>query len=234
MKPLERVSRTEKIVNSLKEYIVSGEFKIGDKFLTEMEICKQLNVGRSTVREALRVLQTMGYIELRPGRGAFVLKTREDEIGNIVNWFTEHGVEIMDFMEVRMSIEILAVKLAAERRTEEHLKEIEELYSEFEWEIKGKKDAVKLALLDEVFHNSIARASNNKLLISISEKIARAFGDYRRMAFSVTENAIHALEPHKEIMEGIKERDVKKAENAMIRHLEISLEDIKKVMEMNS
>ena len=64
MKPMERVSATDYAVNSLIDYIASGKVRAGDKLLSEKEICNLLSVSRSTVREALRVLQAMGYVSI--------------------------------------------------------------------------------------------------------------------------------------------------------------------------
>jgi len=66
---IEKISITDQVVKRIEELIRSGEFAVGDKLPTEMELREQLGVGRSTIREAFRVLQAIGLIELRPGRG---------------------------------------------------------------------------------------------------------------------------------------------------------------------
>ncbi len=230
MKPLEKMSRTEKVLVSLKEYITSGQFSVGDKFSTENEIGGMLNVGRSTVREAYRILQALGYLEVKPGRGAFVAKINEEDKETVVEWFTEHGVEIMDFIDVRMAIEPLAVKLLIERADGKDIDKLEMIHEEFKHTINSG-DSIKLSFLDQSFHNTIVEATNNKLLISINQKISDAFIEYRNKAFSVRENVIHALKPHEDILNSIKSRDAQTAQKSMIKHLEISLEDIRGVID---
>lgn len=232
MKPLESISRTEKVLESLKEYITSGEISVGDKFSTEQEICRKLKVGRSTVREAYRILQTMGYIELKAGRGAFVSKINNDETGSAANWFSKHGLQIMDFMEVRMVLEPLAVKLAIERATEEEIENLVEIQYQFESALSSK-DSVKLSVLDETYHNTIFEATHNKLLIELNKKISSAFSVYRSKAFSMHENMANALEPHRKILGAIKQRNVRTAQSEMLKHLEISMKDIKHVLDKN-
>jgi len=229
MEPLERISRTEKVLESLKERITSGSFEVGDKFDTEADICKSLNVGRSTVREALRILQTMGYIEIKPGRGAFVARTKEADMFSVFKWFVKYGNELKDLMDVRMGIEPLAVKLAIERASDKQIENIEKIHQEFLSEM-NTMDPVRLSILDEAFHKAIFLATNNKLLISLNDKLCEILSDYRNKAFSVKENVTNAVQPHKDILDGIKSKNKEEAQKAMVKHIEVSLEDIKVVI----
>ncbi|WHH58034.1 FadR/GntR family transcriptional regulator [Petroclostridium sp. X23] len=233
MKAIEKISITDLVVHNIKDLILSGKYKVGDKLPTEKQICTELNVGRSTVREAFRVLQAIGLIQMIKGRGAFVAKTKEDDPDNIVNWFVQHKVKLTDFIEVRMAIEPLAIKLCIERASQDEIKEIEEVYNAFE-EAFQNYDSVKLALNDEAFHNTIIEMTHNQLLIMINKNIVEAFREYRNRSFSVSEIARNALVPHKSIVDAIKARDVDKGVNEMIHHLNISLQDISKVVEKKS
>lgn len=210
MKPLDKTTRTEMVVEKLKECITSGTFSVGDKFYTENEISNMLNVGRSTVREANRILQAIGYLEMKPGRGVFVAKTREENPDNsIVEWFKTHGLKVIDFMDVRMAIEPLAVKLAIERASDEDIKKLEAIHEQLKLAI-DKGDSKELALIDCSFHNIIVESTYNELLINVNRKISDAFTKYREMAFSVRENIINALIPHENILNAIKSKNEKK------------------------
>jgi GntR family transcriptional repressor for pyruvate dehydrogenase complex len=87
-----------------------------------------LSVGRSTVREALRIMEAMGFIEIRPGRGAFVLRNAEDDLSPLAAWFAEHATEVRDYVEVRMAIEPLAMRLMVDRATPEEIAGIEAVH----------------------------------------------------------------------------------------------------------
>ena len=77
-----------------------------------MKLCDQMGVSRTCVREAIRVLQAVGYVEIRPGKGAFVADYQKST-DNSSLWYDVEGVKIfMIFMEVRMAIETLSVRLA--------------------------------------------------------------------------------------------------------------------------
>jgi len=79
MAAIKRTTVTEQASEEIRKYLLSGELKTGDKLATETELSVMLGVGRSTVREAIRILQAMGYVELRPGKGAFAAVTTEED-----------------------------------------------------------------------------------------------------------------------------------------------------------
>ncbi len=230
MEPIQKVSITDLVVSNLKELITSGEIPVDAKLPTEKEISEQLKVGRSTVREAFRVLQAMGFVSMKPGRGAFVAKTKEDDQDSIAHWFVEHELQLNDFMEVRMAIETLAVKLAVDRITEKEIKMLELLHTDFSKAMQ-ENDYEKMALIDEAFHGTIAEATHNLLLITINKKVSGAFKAYRMKSFSVKGNAINALIPHRDIIQALKEKNVKRAVEAMTEHINISLGDVARVVE---
>lgn len=228
MDSIQRVSITDKVIQNLKELITSGKLAVGDKMPTEQSICSMLNVSRSTVREALRVLQAMGFIEIKPGKGAFVARTSENVDSDIIQWFAKNEIRYMDFIEVRMAIEPLTVKLAIQRATDKEILELEKIHSEFEKAIE-EKDVLKLLMIDEAFHSHIAACTKNKLLIDISNKILRAFTEYRSRSFAYAEIYANALEPHRKILQAVKERNIVNATSAMIEHINITLEDMTRV-----
>lgn len=125
MNTLKRTTMTERAAEEIKKYLISGQVKPGDKLLTETEFADQLGVGRSTVREAIRTLQAMGYVELRPGRGAFaVITSPDDEFSmreNAIRYFKGNQGSLNDFLEVWNLIEPYAASLAATRANHEAL-----------------------------------------------------------------------------------------------------------------
>ncbi|MDC7248093.1 MAG: GntR family transcriptional regulator, partial [Sphaerochaetaceae bacterium] len=124
IRKIERVYITDQVVKELLSLIMSGDFKLEEKLPTESELCNHLGVGRSTVREALRVLSATGMIELRPGKGAYVVSNKKNSIISIQNWFTEKHAELDELIEVRMAIEPLALKLAIRRASNEEIQQI--------------------------------------------------------------------------------------------------------------
>lgn len=229
MIPIEKISITDTVVDNLKELIKSGQIPIDEKLPTQKEICEQLNVGRSTVREAFRVLQAMGLVKMKPGKGAFVAKITDDDQDSIADWFDENKLQNSDFMEVREALESLAIKLAIKKGRKKDIQEIETIQNDFIAAFEAG-DPSKLALYDEAFHNSIIKATHNQLLIAIHQKVSDAFKVYRLKSFAVTKFAGNAIAPHNEILSALKEKNIEKGVKATANHIKRSLEDVSKVM----
>jgi len=225
MKPIERRSIIDSVVDQLKDFVLSGEVTIGDKFLTEKEISEKLSVGRSTVREALRIMEAMGFIEIRPGRGAFVVRNSEDDLSPLGAWFAKHATEVRDYVEVRMAIEPLAMRLMIDRATPEEIAAIETVHADFLVAAK-EQDAIKLARTDERFHELIVKATHNILLVQIIEVISVVYLEYRLKAFAYRENIEHAEKYHTAILKSIKNKNQAAGERSMREHLQCSLDDI--------
>ncbi len=228
MRSINRISITDEVVQQIRSEILSGKYKIGDRLPTENDLAKELAVGRSTVREALRMLKALGFIKSHQGKGAFVEKVTEDSDERLRDWFASNKIRLADFMEVRMALEPLAVRLAVERASDEEIANIEKILEVFEGAVRSG-NALDLALTDEAFHTGIVEASKNNLLIMLNHTITEYFRDYRVRSFAVKENAANALIPHRNIMAALNARDIAAGTRAMMEHLELSLEDIDKV-----
>jgi GntR family transcriptional repressor for pyruvate dehydrogenase complex len=229
MEAIERVPIVEQVVNIIREYILSGYAEVGQKLPTEKEYCESLNVGRGTLREALRILQANGYVEIRPGRGAFVARTKESDTNDIVEWFVKNEVELKDCIEVRSAIEPLAIKLAIARCNDADIATLEKAHAKFCKAIEDN-DILDIAKYDERFHNQIVEMSKNKLLISINKKVSEYVQTFRSKTFQVHQNVQNAIEPHSNIMRSLQERDSEAGELYMRKHIQRILEDLTKMI----
>ena len=232
METIRRVPIIQQVVNSLKEYIFSDEVNKGDKLPTEKQLCDNLGVGRGTIREALRILEATGFVEFKPGRGAFVTRTKEIDVEDIIEWFSEHEIEVKDFNEVRLAIEPLAVKLAIQRCTDEDIADLKSIHKRFINAIKNN-DVSKIIICDEEFHNAIVEYSRNKLLISINKKINSFLKEFRSKTFYIPENAQNAINPHQEVLNAFISRNVEDGEKSIIQHLKFVEKDLLKSKNIN-
>ena len=231
MQAVKRVPVVQQVVDSLKEFITSGEIQIGDKLPPEMELCAKLNVGRGTVREAIRVLQATGFVELRPGRGAFVARTEDEpETPDLSGWFCANEMELMDFMQVRMAIEPLAIRLAIEKCTPQEIDVLEKNYRHTLSAVE-KNDAVQLSLYDEQFHTYIFECSRNQLLIAINKLLVETLKKFRSKTFLIPHNARNVAQPHGRILQAFRDRDAAQGEKHMLEHMERIIEDLEKSKE---
>jgi len=222
MKEIKRISLTDSAVENIKEELKNGNYSSGDKLPTEAMLCDRLGVSRTTVREAIRVLQTQGYVEIRPGKGAFVAST--DPSAN-KSWYDVEGAAFRDYMEVRMAIETLAVRLAVERATDESISSLEDIHRNFVIAVREKSFS-DMVTLDEQFHTRIVNLSDNQLLKNINRELITAFHIYRSESFMYSDVYKNAVIPHEKILACFQERNSAKAVKEMRKHLDITLTDM--------
>ena len=134
---------------------------------------------------------------------------------------------MIEFMEVRMAIEPMAVRLAIPRATDSDIEALEKTHFLFQQALNDK-NTVKLLSYDELFHNQVMEFTDNQLMIRISQNITECFRSYRSKAFAVDKIMGNAVTPHAKIIDAFHKRDTQLGYNLMIEHLEISLEDILK------
>jgi GntR family transcriptional repressor for pyruvate dehydrogenase complex len=229
MVPVQKMPITEQVISRLKASIACGDYQEGKKLPSEQSLCLELKVGRSTLREAFRVLQTMGYIELKPGRGAFVQSTTGNEIVNARDWFRENAPQLKDFIEVREAIESLAIRIAIERGTEEEYSRIEEINEGFLLSV-GMNDIPGMARLDEAFHEAIVNMTHNYLLMNINNLVSKEFRKYRSISFGVHANAESASDSHQKIVAALKARDERLAIESVVYHLNRVISDMESII----
>ncbi len=219
MKEITRVSVTTQIVNSIKESIEEGQFPVGEKLPSEMKLCELMNVSRSSVREAMRELQAQGFLELKPGKGAFVRsKEPYSNYDTIREWFIASAPNLEDYTEVRMAIEPFAASLACKRATDEEREQLKDIHAEFAAG-NEKHDAAFLASIDEQFHTQILAMSHNSLISTISDLLMKALKKYRLLSISAQNNSNNTVEEHERILSAILDKDTSKAMQAMQFHL---------------
>ncbi|MCE5343299.1 MAG: FadR family transcriptional regulator [Eubacteriales bacterium] len=225
-----RVSILDEAVQNIEDYILSGEVKIGDKMLTEMELGERLNIGRSTVREALKMIQTMGYLETRPGKGNFIVNTTKRSIReHAVDWFVQNECEIHELLEFRKFLEPYVTRLATQRMTDEEVRTLGEAMESFE-KAYHANDLRTLNKSEKKFHFTIVKGCHNNVFMSIYDSLMTFLNEYFAMSFSIQETTEQSLRPHQRIYDAIKERDPEKAKDEMRAHIELTIENMAAVV----
>ena len=214
----------EDIVEQIKQFITGGELKPGDKLLAEREMAERLQVSRVSVREAIKALEMLGFVDIRPGDGTFVRDTNTDDIIRPLAMFL--AVErnsLLDMFEVRRIFETATAGLAADRADSEEVEQIRILLEKMK-ESLNLLDSEKGEEFDTGFHYAVAEATHNNLLTklfrTVSEEFAKAISAARRQLFlDSTDNAQKIIDQHTRIFEAIKGRDARGASEAMLEHL---------------
>jgi GntR family transcriptional regulator, transcriptional repressor for pyruvate dehydrogenase complex len=216
----------ELVVDQIRRAIQIGRFLAGEKLPSERELADQLGVSRTTVREAMRVLQGEGLIETRRGRsGGAVVTAPESTPAERRQIVRQRLAELENVFDYRLAIEPAAARLAAQRRTRADIARLEETLVALRAAATGP-DAVDLAPVsrffahDADFHHQIALAARNPLLV-------QAVSDARAAMFLPVGGVFTALHPHansghEEIYEAIKLGDAEAARQAMTDHIELT------------
>ena len=162
-----------RVVNELGRRIVAGAWSTGAPLPNEDDLAAELGVSRTVLREAIKVLQAKGLVEVRPRTGTRVRPRRSWHLldADVVAWQfadMERGEDMRELYEIRATIEATAARLAAERRTEEQLCEIEAHQRRIE---AASAEPIALRAADFDFHGAVVEAAQNSLLSHVSAMI---------------------------------------------------------------
>ena len=217
--PIERQKVYELIADQLLRRIGERHLRPGDALPTERELTAAFGAGRSSVREALRMLESKGVIE-DFGNGAFVVAGYANPLNSSLQLLLELDQATMrDVYELRLMLECEAAGLAAERHGEQHVAVMDEAIAEMEAALAGGDDADRYIEADLRFHVAIADATRNGVILhamgAVREVIRRALTSIFRIAGSPQ----RSLEQHRAIRDAIAARDAESARREMRAHL---------------
>lgn len=191
------------VFKTLRQAILTGELKPGER-LMEIHLANHLGVSRTPIREAIRMLELEGLVMMVPRKGAEVSRISKQDIS--------------DVLEVRSSIDALAVRLACERITSEELQKLEKAFRTFKQSVR-LGDLSKVADADVEFHNIITHASKNKRLVQMVNHIAERIYRYRIEYIKDTGTHAQLIEEHEAILNCVKAGDEGAAEQAILNHI---------------
>ncbi|MGF7184396.1 GntR family transcriptional repressor for pyruvate dehydrogenase complex [Desulfitispora alkaliphila] len=223
LKPVKTRRIYEQIVDQIKSLITQGNLHPGDKLLSERELAEHLCVSRASVREALRSLEIMGLLEIKPGEGTYIRKADINTVVEpLVLMFLLEQDKTRELLEVRKGLEVEAVGLAAERALEEDLFSLERALQQMEQGLDISGNAGEKA--DLKFHFAIAEASHNSILIrlmnTVHDSMNQTLKTTRQLWISNTDGTAERLyEEHRAIYMAIKNKHIEKARQIMYEHL---------------
>lgn len=197
-------SLTDEIVDIIRERILKGEYKIGEK-IKENQIASELRVSRTPIREAFKQLENEGLIDYIPNRGCFA------------KGFTRRDIE--DLYAVRKALEILAVEWAVNRINQAEIDKLQEQSDLMEF-YTARKDGKKVLEINSDFHAVIYNASGSRFMAQVLRSYKEYIDQTRKVIFDGGEYLEEIFQEHKAVLEAIKNRDVEGAKEAMAKHLD--------------
>lgn len=221
LKPIKPKRISDQVFEQIRELIYKGEFKPGQQILPERELAQSMAVSRTSVRNAINKLVTMGLLEHRQGQGTFVSSPERREGNPLAAVMATDEATLDDLLEVRMGLECNAAKLAAQRATETDIIAIKKSLVEMEEDLITT-DKIGTGP-DAAFHMAVTFSTKNPVLIHLM----RNFYDF--LFIGIKKNLTHmymdreALEDvivhHKEIFAAIERRAPQDAFDAMQKHI---------------
>ena len=223
MAEIEAVRLTDRVKTGLVQMITRDNLQPGDKLPPSDQLCEQFSVSRTVVREAIASLKAEGRLRSLRGSGVYVSEPPKPTGGSMFMEAPQDIGEVLDFIEFRMSVEIEAAGLAAERRTETNLLRMEQAMSQF---ARHLEDNTLATDADRSFHRAIADATNNTRFRLFVDEMGERLIPRRALGASFTDEQdksefLQNIESeHRRIFDAISDRRADDARAAMRQHLE--------------
>jgi GntR family transcriptional repressor for pyruvate dehydrogenase complex len=217
--PIARRKTYELVAERLVALIGDRSFQPGDPVPTERELTASFHVGRSSVREALRMLESQGVIRSVNG-GAFIVADAAQPLNSSLRLLLtlDESTRLHDVIELRSILECEAAALAAERHRPEHLKEMDRAIVEM---TKGLEEPEGDAFIDADlrFHLAVAEATGNRVLLHSMHAVRDVIRRMLMTVFNLPGSAARAVEEHHAIRAAIAAGEVARARDEMRAHL---------------
>lgn len=205
--PIKRESLADAVVNKLQHQVMSGHYQAGEKLPSEPELMQQFGVGRSTVREAIRILANKGLVRVQQGLGTFVQVPQHNVEPFHQSLLRAEGAEVN---EVRQLLELKIAEKAALNRTPEDIEVMTVLLQKrHDAALQNQPEACIEA--DIQFHIRLAMASKNEVLADLYKIIADKMKKSFMEVFITTETLLSKQSMHTSLLQSIADRDPKKA-----------------------
>ncbi|WP_112265353.1 FadR/GntR family transcriptional regulator [Lentzea terrae] len=218
LSPDSRRPLPELIEQKLREQIIGGSLKAGDRLPTEPELARKLDVARSSLRTALQRLQLQGIVEVRRGLGWYVRRTDLAAVEeHLEGRLAARQFSQTDLLEVRIALETTAASLAAVRAGDGELDELAKLNRRYQR--APVEDTQEVIESDEEFHSTLIRASHNELLEQMYQALVPGLQDCKRHAHPSREVHNRSANEHEQIVWFLRRHDEVGAKSAMTTHL---------------
>ena len=217
VEPIKSARIYEEIVRQVKQLIAAGRLKSGDRLPPERDLAEKFVVSRTSVREALRALESRGLIEIRAGDGAFVRDISvETLIEPLALVILPHREAVGELFEARRLLEPAIATLAARRATPEEIAEMERILEAQGKEVAEGRTGVAQ---DAAFHAALAGSAHNRAISRIVNALMDLLTQSREESLQTPGRPARSHQDHLRILEAIRRRDEMAAHRTVLDHL---------------
>jgi GntR family transcriptional repressor for pyruvate dehydrogenase complex len=225
--PVQAPKVFERVAVQIEQRILAGELHSGDRLPTERELAEQFQVSRTAVREALKILAQRGLVDMRPGRGTIVIdgahEALQHSLGLVMRLKLGEVGGSDSLVEVREILEVEIAALAAERANEQEIAALQEAVQVMDAHLD---DADAFIAADNRFHEALAQATQNALILTLVKSIVHLLSEQRKQIFATWGAPQRGQIHHKSILASVIQRDPAAARAAMRAHLQQVREDV--------
>lgn len=208
----------EEVVTQVHALIKQGRFKAGDQLPSERELAETFKVSRTSVREALRALETQGLIISRTGTGNFVADLPiESLVAPLAKLLIQEKDALADIFEMRKLIEPRIASLAAQRATH---RDIERMKGILETQREAVDRGGTGVEADAKFHFAIGQATHNQALEKLVSGLMELLSHSREESLQTPDRRRASIEAHQEILSAVERHDRRRAQKTMFQHIE--------------
>lgn len=215
-------ARTEQVwsatVDHLRAMIDSGRLPAGSRLPAERVLCEQLGISRGSLRQALRVLDSIGYVQIKAGSGTYVRE--QENLGErpLRSWFSEHEQLVEKLFDLRTTVEPTLAERLALHHTPRVVARLESNVAEME-QAAADDDMLRVIAADAEFHRVIAGNAGNDDVADLLRSVLSLVGEERRAALRLPGQIRKAVEEHRAILEAIRASDAAAARERTRKHL---------------
>ncbi len=215
-----------KIAESLKDDIEFGVLKPGDKLVSERDLVRKFQASRSSIREAVKILASLGYIESLERKGNYVsAKYQDKKYENIqLNELLKNG-SISDLMEVRFFLEENFIKLAIQRANEKDFKKMKAVITR----MKNSEDLSTFLQADMDFHLALAETTHNELILELMKIIIKRIGDNQDYFLATAlRTRLYTIDSFERLVDNLINKNLDEAKRIHYEHLHLVKDALEK------
>ncbi|GAB4250526.1 MAG: FadR/GntR family transcriptional regulator [Thermoleophilia bacterium] len=225
-KPVRPRRLADSAMEQIQKLVEEGSLPPGSKLPPERELMALLSVSRTSLREAIRTLETMGILRVVPGRGTYVSERSAASLAeDWFKWLLGHRQEVVQILEVHEALEVKVAELAAQRVSAEGEAALADYLEAMRRAVQERSHQM-LVDADAGFHRTIREASGNQVIARILNDLEDHVLDARRAIMALPSRVRRVVSDHQAILEAVRARDPEAAAQAALLHVRRSKEEL--------
>ena len=218
IEPIKKTRIAEEVADRIRTLILDGTFPQGQPLPSERVLTERFGVSRGSIRDALRILETIGLLETRHGRGTFPHELTVDRLVAPLASVMTYQQDLQDeLLDVRRMFEPAVARAAATRMTDEDFADLQRILDAQRRKLETGQSAI---VEDTAFHAILARATRNRVVVRLMATLNGLLVESRALTLSQKGRPAKSIEGHEAVVSALRRRDAEGAAQAMRDHID--------------